>query len=373
MHQHAPAPKRKLLPAILGIIIITIYFATSFNFISDNFKISKVIKADNQATESNTFFDIKQQNLTILNPTNNQEEDTTYSVSGNQEQIDKLLLNTDQKIITYQETANAPFNIVDRYRIPGLIALFLLFVATTILITGKETIYSFLSLFLTILVVLLIIKAIFNGTSPLLATILGCVFIGTISIYVAHGVNTKTHLSTASIIATLAFTFINALIFTKVSSLTGTGSESSFYLANNPNLNLDLQSLLLAAIMIGTLGVLDDITTSQVATIHELHHTNPKLTFKELYKKGINVGKTHISSLINTLVLAYAGGSLPLIVLLYTDPSVPIWVTINQEFFAEEIIRTLVGSMSLVIAVPISTFLSAKYYANKKTKHHHSH
>lgn len=366
MHQHLPPPKRKILPAIIGFIFIFFYIVTGFNFNSQNFQVTQVINADEEATQSNTFFDIKQQNLTVLNPNNQQTEEITYSVAGTESQITKLLLKPEQSIITYQETELAPLNVVDRYRIPGLIGLFIFFVAVTILITGKETIYSFLSLFLTIVVVLLIIKSILNGTSPLISTIIGCIFIGTISIYVAHGFNEKTHLSTISIIATLFLTLLNAIVFTEISSLTGSGSESSFYLGNNPNLSLDLRSLLLAGIMIGTLGVLDDITTTQVATIHELHHTNPKLTFKQLYTKGINVGKTHISSLINTLVLAYTGGSLPMIVLLYTDPSIPIWVTINQEFFAEEIIRTIVGSISLVLAVPISTALSAKFYSSKK-------
>lgn len=112
----------------------------------------------------------------------------------------------------------------------------------------------------------------------------------------------------------------------------------------------------------GALGVLDDITTAQTAIVHELKVANPKLSWTDLYKKGISVGTEHITALVNTLFLAYAGASLPLFLLLTLNTSQPLWVLFNSEFLVEEIIRTLIGSASLIIAVPISTFVAAYYF-----------
>lgn len=129
---------------------------------------------------------------------------------------------------------------------------------------------------------------------------------------------------------------------------------------------MNLRGLLLGGIIIGALGGLDDITTSQVAAVDEIRKANPKLSISGLYKRGRSVGTEHIASLVNTLVLAYAGSSIPLL-LLFTTRTEPLWVTLNSEFIAEEIIRTLVGSSSLVFAVPISTFL-ASYFLSSKSK-----
>lgn len=367
MHQHLPPPKRKAWPAAIALFVISIFALNQFVGPSENFQIQRVTETEIVSEDENSFFQIQTQEITFENGQTSQ-----FSISGDQNTIEAQKIQTGEQIITFQdESLNQP-SVVEKLRLGPLLLLLIGFIGVTIIFTGRETLYSFLSLSLNIGILLMIIQAIINGTSPLLATILGALSIGTVSIYIAHGFSTRTHLSTISIISTLVVTLISSLIFTEIAKMTGTGSESSFFLANT-DLAIDLRSLLLAGILVGTLGVLDDITTSQVATIHELHHTNHKLTFKQLYQKGLNVGKTHISSLINTLVLAYAGGSLPLLVLLFTDPSVPTWVTLNQEFFAEEIIRTLIGSTSLVLAVPISTALAAKYYSSIKHSHDHDH
>lgn len=360
MHQHLPKPTRKVWPAAVALLMITIFSFSLLINKSAEFQVQTVQEAKVISEDSNSFFQSKTQEITYENGQTSQ-----YSISGDDQTILSQTIKPGEKIVTYtDESLNKP-SVVEKLRLAPLIMLLFIFAGVTVLFTGKETLYSFLSLSINIIILLLIIKAIINGTSPLLATIVGSLSIGTVSIYIAHGLNTKTHLSTISIVSTLLITLVSSLIVTELAKMTGTGSESSFYLAN-ASLTIDLKSLLLAGIMVGTLGVLDDITTSQIATIHELHHTDPKQDFTTLYKKGLNVGKTHIASLINTLVLAYAGGSLPLLLLLFTDPSVPFWVTINQEFFAEEIIRTLIGSISLVLAVPISTALAAKYYSAHK-------
>jgi len=122
---------------------------------------------------------------------------------------------------------------------------------------------------------------------------------------------------------------------------------------------LDIQGVLLAGITIGVLGVLDDISIGQAAAVDELRKANKKLSWQELYWRGIRVGREHIASLINTLVLAYAGGSFVFIAYVVAVLNLPLWLTLNSELVMEEIVRSLVGSLALILAVPIATLASA--------------
>ena len=129
----------------------------------------------------------------------------------------------------------------------------------------------------------------------------------------------------------------------------------------------NLRGLLLGGIILGALGVLDDITTGQAAAVDELRRANPAFPVRELYRRGLSVGTEHITSLVNTLFLAYAGASLPLFILFTIYDEAPLWVTLNSEFIAEELVRTLVGSVALILAVPITTIL-ASFFARYSLK-----
>lgn len=129
-----------------------------------------------------------------------------------------------------------------------------------------------------------------------------------------------------------------------------------------PTQNLNYKGLLLTGIIIGALGVLDDITTSLTASIFEIQKTNPNISFSKLVYSALEIGKEHIASLVNTLVLAYAGASLPIFLIIILNPNnTPLWVILNSELLIEEVIRTVIGSMGLVIAVPITTYLASWY------------
>ncbi len=121
-----------------------------------------------------------------------------------------------------------------------------------------------------------------------------------------------------------------------------------------------MQGNLLAGIIIGLLGILDDITISQSAIVYQLKKTSPKLTFKELYSKGMDVGRDHIASMVNTLVLVYTGAAMPLLLLFVNTPHA-VGEILNYEMIAEEVVRTLIASIGLILAVPITTFLAAYY------------
>lgn len=154
-----------------------------------------------------------------------------------------------------------------------------------------------------------------------------------------------------------------AILWVRTAHLTGFGSDASVYLNFSTGGSLDFSALLLGSIIIGMLGVLDDVAITQASVVQELKTANSKLGLGELYRRAIRVGRDHVSSLVNTLAFAYVGASLPLILLLArTDTT--FGLMINQETVAAEIVRIIVGSIGLILAVPLSTLAAAWWYAS---------
>jgi uncharacterized membrane protein len=261
------------------------------------------------------------------------------------------------------------YQVTDKYRFPQLIMIFSIFLLITILLGGKKGFFSIIGLAFSILVITqFIIPQIFSGKNPIIISIIGSFLIAFISIYLSHGISKRTSIALGSTILTLCLSFVFAYFFVYWANLFGLGTEESFYLQLNSADTIDLQGILLGGIIIGTIGVLDDVTTTQVATIDELKKANKKLTQHELFKKGMSVGKEHIASMINTLALAYTGASLPLFLLFHLNNDHPLWVILNSEFIADEIVRTISGSLALILAVPLSTYLAAYFFTKKVNK-----
>ena len=211
----------------------------------------------------------------------------------------------------------------------GLLALFAIFFAK------KSGARSFLGLALSFLVIaFVIIPLILRGISPLWASLLGGIIISLFATYVAHGFHARTTIALLGMLGTLLFAVITSLIFVKLAHLTGLGSEDAFYLRYAPIDGLDLRGLLLGGIIIGVLGVLDDVATAQAAAVEEIKRANSKLGFSELYKRGLSVGREHIVSLVNTLVLAYTGASFPLLLLFVIYPNLSIKWSPTRSAFA---------------------------------------
>lgn len=206
-----------------------------------------------------------------------------------------------------------------------------------------------------------VVPRILAGEHPLGVTLAGAVMIALTSIYLAHGANRRTTVALAGLLVTLAAAAGLAILFVSLARLSGAGSEEAVLLQVGHLAGVNLRGLLLGGILLGALGVLDDITTAQAAAVEEISRANPSLGPTDLYRRGLSVGREHITALVNTLVLAYAGASLPLFLLFTINPDQPLWVTLNTEFVAEEIVRTLVGSIALVLAVPVTTLLAARF------------
>ena len=271
------------------------------------------------------------------------------------------------------------FQYRDKYRLGGLGWVFAFFLMLAFVIGGRTSLMSVGGLLVSIgILVLFVIPSILAGHDPLFVSLLGCAAIAFTSLYLAHGFSKRTSVALLSTLLTLGISTIVAVVFVNITRLLGMGSEESQFIQLSQLQDLDLRGLLLGGILIGCLGVLDDITTAQTAAVDEISKANPSLSAVQLRKAGFSVGKEHIASLINTLALAYVGASLPLLLLLRTQGDFPLWVTLNSEFLAEEIVRTLVGSATLLFAVPISTwcaayFLKAEPGSRPRTGHGHPH
>lgn len=261
------------------------------------------------------------------------------------------------------------YQIADRYRLPAIYVILSLFLLAGLALARFRGLMSFVALGFSILILSgYIVPRILAGQNTLFVILSGSVLIALVSLYLAHGFNRRTHVALGSTVITLGIAATLSFLFVKSARLFGLGSEDAYYLQALVIQPIDFRGLLLGGIIIGTLGILDDITTAQTATVEQIKRANPSLSQRELYSRGVKVGHEHIASLINTLVMAYAGASLPLFLLFSMNQSQPLWAILNSEFVAEEIIRTLIGSLALILAVPIATYLASYFFAKYKAE-----
>lgn len=274
----------------------------------------------------------------------------------------------DELIINYiKDVEGNVFYIADYVRHNSLFWLFVFFMIMAVIIGRWQGVTSLISMGISFLVILkFILPRISAGGEPVKIAIIGSLMIVPTTFLLSHGVNKKTATAIIGTFIALIITGVLANTFVEASKLTGFASEEAGFLqAYKPGL-INIKGLLLAGIIIGVLGVLDDITISQSAIVQQLKTVNPKLKTRELYQKAMAIGKDHIASMINTLILVYTGAALPLFLLFIDNPR-PFSEIINYEIIADEMIRTLVGSIGLILAVPITTFIAA-FLAKRKEK-----
>ena len=207
------------------------------------------------------------------------------------------------------------------------------------------------------ILVYFIVPAILDGRSPVLVAVVGAAAIMLIVLYLTHGLSITTTIAVAGTLASLAITAVLAAVATAGVHLTGVADETSNFLTITQG-DVNMRGLLLAGIVIGSLGVLDDVTVTQSATVAELARANPAYGFRRLYSAATRIGRAHIASVINTIVLAYAGASLPLM-LLFAAGNTPVGELLTSQLIAQELVRSAVGTIGLVAAVPITTALAA--------------
>ncbi|WTP58959.1 YibE/F family protein [Streptomyces phaeochromogenes] len=202
-----------------------------------------------------------------------------------------------------------------------------------------------------------ILPAILQGSNPLVVAVVGASAIMLIALYLCHGLSARTSVAVLGTLLSLLLIGLLGSLFIDWASLTG-NTDDNTGLIHGLYPSIDMSGLLLAGIIIGSLGVLDDVTVTQTSAVWELHEANPTMGWRGLYRAGIRIGRDHIASVVNTLVLAYAGAALPLL-LLFSIAQSSVGTVANSELVAEEIVRTLVGSIGLVASVPVTTVLAA--------------
>ncbi|MEU5056879.1 YibE/F family protein [Streptomyces sp. NPDC001939] len=202
-----------------------------------------------------------------------------------------------------------------------------------------------------------ILPAILQGSNPLVVAVVGASAIMLIALYMCHGPTARTSVAVLGTLVSLLLIGLLGSLFIGWAALTG-NTDDNTGLIHGLYPSIDMSGLLLAGVIIGSLGVLDDVTVTQTSAVWELHQADPTMGRRGLYRAGIRIGRDHIASVVNTLVLAYAGAALPLL-LLFSIAQSSVGTVANSELVAEEIVRTLVGSIGLVASVPVTTALAA--------------
>jgi uncharacterized membrane protein len=248
--------------------------------------------------------------------------------------------------------------IADFRRSTPLLVLTALFIAVVVSFGRFQGVRALFGLVLTFGVILLfMVPALLDGTNPLTVAIVGSVVIMIATLYLSHGFTAKTTAAVVGTALALLVTGLLAVIFVGLANITGLASEEA-RMANFQAGGLSLRGLLLAGIVIGGLGVLDDVTMTQASAVFQLRRANPAAGFRDLVTGALAVGRDHVAASVNTLFLAYAGASLPLLILFAGSPE-SLGNVVATETVAVEIVRTLVGSIGLIAAVPLTTSLAA--------------
>jgi len=249
------------------------------------------------------------------------------------------------------------YSFADRQRKSVLIALALLFAAAVVVLGRWRGAAALAGLAASMAVlVVFVLPAILDGRSPVLVAVVGASAIAFLALYMSHGFGPMTTVALLGTLASLVLTLLLAILFTNLAKFSGFVSDEAA-IVNLADVRIDLVGLTLGGIVIGALGAIDDITVTQASAVWELRAANPSLSARQLYQSALRIGRDHIASTVNTLALAYAGASMPLL-LLFVLSKQSLGTVANGELVATELVRTLVGSIGLVAAVPVTTALA---------------
>ncbi len=265
-----------------------------------------------------------------------------------------------QVVVAYEPSApkELQYAVADVDRRFPMALLAGIFALAVVVVGRMRGVMALIALAVSFLVLtLFILPAILEGSNPLVVAVVGSSAIMLIALYMCHGLSARTSVAVLGTLLSLLLIGVLGSVFIGWAALTG-NTDDNTGLIHGLYPSIDMSGLLLAGVIIGSLGVLDDVTVTQTSAVWELHEANPSMGWRGLYRAGIRIGRDHIASVVNTLVLAYAGAALPLL-LLFSIAQSSVGTVANSELVAEEIVRTLVGSIGLVASVPVTTALAA--------------
>lgn len=364
---------------------IFVFFFFFFSFFSknvfaqENFPNSEYVKAriirilEEKSFERENGSIVTQQNVELLGLSgNNKGKIFVYNGISEIDVISNRSYKEGDRVfisIEYNDVGEQHVYIVDYVREKALFFLFALFIVIVLLVGKKIGWRSIIALAISFFFILkTLAPLILAGYNPIIIGPLVALLILISLVYITEGFNVKAHIAIVSIFITLLITFVLSWFFVHLTSLSGMSSEETLFLISDNIQAINFKGLLLAAIIIGALGVLDDIAIGQIEAVEQLILNNPQQNQKQIFKSAITIGRAHLGAIINTLFLAYVGASLPLVLLfsLKTAPFVSFSQVINHEGIATEIVRTLVGVIGLCLAMPISTFLAVLILERKR-------
>lgn len=298
-------------------------------------------------------FDNETKDIEIAQPSSPELHSTNFGVGD--------------KVVISETTVNGEVSyvITDYQRTTPFFILLAIFIILVLLVARWNGFFSLLGLAISYFIIFnVLLNLILDGQNALLSAIITCILIIPLNFYLGHGINSKTTYAAVSTIITLILVGVLSIWFVNMAKLTGYTSDEAGYIVFLTKGLVNLKDLLLASILIGTLGILDDITISQSSIAHQLKAAKESISFNELFVRTMAVGRDHISSLVNTLILVYTSASLPLL-LLFENTETSFIDTLNREVIMEEIVIMLLSSIGLILAVPISTFISC-YFVNRR-------
>ncbi|WP_030376974.1 MULTISPECIES: YibE/F family protein [unclassified Streptomyces] len=263
-------------------------------------------------------------------------------------------------VVSYEPSApkNLQYSVTDVNRTLPMALLAGIFAVAVVVVGRMRGLAALIALAVSfVLLSFFILPAILQGSNPLAVAVVGSSAIMLIALYMCHGLSARTSVAVIGTLISLGLIGVLGSLFIGWAALTG-NTDDSTGLIHGLYPDIDMSGLLLAGVIIGSLGVLDDVTVTQTSAVWELHEANPSMSRRGLYRAGIRIGRDHIASVVNTLVLAYAGAALPLL-LLFSVARSGVGTVATSELVAEEIVRTLVGSIGLVASVPVTTALAA--------------
>lgn len=371
-----------LVCACIGGIFPSIAFAQEESGVDNEYVLGKVTGIVEEGTESLAGFeDAYQLVLVEITSGENTGEVTTIDYRSSIVGFEQIRLNEGDMVVLVKTggiSGGEQYYILERFRLPVIVGLALLFGALAVILGRWKGAMSLVGLGVSLVVLTgFVVPRIMAGDSPILISAAGALIIATTSLFLAHGFTRRTLLAFSATIFVLTLAFGLAYVSVAWALLSGASTEEAVFLQAGFLQSLDLRGLLLGGLVIGALGVLDDVTTAQVAAVEEISRADRSLDAKELYHRGISIGREHIASLVNTLALAYVGASFPLFLLFSLPDNPPLWVLLNSETIAVEMLRALIGGSALMLAVPVSTALAAwacaRGFVKVGERHHAGH
>ncbi len=371
--------KKLLLNSLVGLILIPqISFAQEATLVLDteSFEKAKVIQIIDQGTttvaSTGTIGQTQTIKVEILNGT---DKGKTVTFENDYIQLKQGEIFYVRHITNHLDSTDY-WSVADPYRLDTLVWLTIVFVVLIFVFGGIQGVRGLASLIGSFfLIFYLLIPGIYGGYNAILVSLGVASLIIIVGSYITHGFNRTTTSAVFGMVITVILTGLAAYYVVKVGNLSGYSSEESTYLTLDTRGAISMIGLLFGGIMIGLLGVLYDSAIGQAVAIEELFRAGKHLTRKEVYKRGIRIGREHIGALVNTLAIAYVGASLPLLLLIQSS-TLSIQFILNSEIFATEIVRILIGSIGLILAVPITTLI-ASYMLHgtvaEESTHSHKH